>query len=568
MGVPRVALALAAAVVLGTGPGRAQAVRGQLVDRASGAPISGAFVVLLDQQEREVARALTDDRGRFLLRAPEPGTYRLRSKRIGFRLTLSPPFVLEAEQTLPYRLEVDAVPTTLPPVVVEGRPQCGTRGAEGTVVARLWEEAREALAAVSWTEGSQLYQYSIRMFERDLPESGTRVTREKSWTRSGYAETPFRSAPAQQLAERGYVVEEGRDRVYFAPDAGVLLSEVFAGTHCFNATPGPDELVGLSFEPVPGRYLPEIKGVLWLSRRTAELWRLEFSYTRLPPELPEGPLGGRIEFLRLPTGAWIVRGWFIRMPLMGQIVYTQGGRQPVSKVLGYRETGGQVLTIMTPRGELVFSLDRAVVEGVVYDTTRGRPLAQAVVLVEGTEYSTRADDRGNFQMALPLEGEYALSFSHPRLDSLGFRPDPVPVVLRRGERAAVSLGIPAEVRLLSRLCPEMDPQGEERALVGKVVKWDGSPAAGATVQVEWQTIGGAAGEIRARTLTSETSADSVGVYLVCRLPQGVVTVRARLGSSSSQPLRLRFTAEGVWIDDRTYRGFPGRIWSQELRLVR
>lgn len=564
----RAALALAAFGVLGTAPVLAQAVRGQLVDRANGAPISGAFVVLLDQQEREVARALTGDQGRFLLRAPGPGTYRLRSKRIGFRMTVSPPLVLEAEQTISYRLEVEAVPTSLPPVIVEGRPQCGTRGEEGTVVARLWEEAREALAAVSWTEGSRLYQYSVRMFERDLPESGTRVTRERSWTRSGYAETPFRSAPAEQLAERGYVVEEGRDRVYFAPDAGVLLSEVFAATHCFDATPGPGELVGLSFEPAPGRYLPEIKGVLWLNRRTAELRRLEFSYTRLPPELPEGPLGGRIEFLRLPTGAWIVREWFIRMPLMGQIVYTQGGRQPVSKVLGFRETGGQVLAIMTPRGQLVFSMDLAVVEGAVYDTSRGRPLAQAVVLVEGTGYSTRADDQGNFQIALPLEGEYALSFSHPRLDSLGFGPDPVPVVLRRGERSVVSLGIPAEVRILSRLCPEIDPYGEERAVVGKVLKWDGSPAAGATVQVEWQAIAGTAGALRARTLTSETTADSAGAYLVCRVPQGIVTVQARLGSSSSQPLQLRFTREGVWVNDRTYRSLPGRIWTQELKLVR
>ncbi|GIW51294.1 MAG: hypothetical protein KatS3mg081_0649 [Gemmatimonadales bacterium] len=544
-----------------------QAVRGQLVDRANGRGVSGAFVVLLDAQEREVARALTDDRGRFLLRAPAAGTYRLQSKRIGFRVTVSPPLVLEAERTISYRLEVDAVPASLPPVIVEGKPQCGTRGEAGTIVARLWEEAKEALAAVSWTEGSRLYQYSLRMFERDLPDVGTRVIRERSWTRSGYAETPFRSAPAEDLAERGYVVEEGRDRVYFAPDAGVLLSEVFAGTHCFNAIPGVGGRIGLSFEPVPERHLPEIKGVLWLDQSTAELRALEFSYSRLPPELPEGPIGGRIEFMRLPTGAWIVREWFIRMPLMGQIVYTEGRREPVSKVMGYRETGGQVLSITDSRGRVIFSMDRAVMEGSVYDTTRGRPLPRALVVLEGTEYSTTADDRGNFHMALPVEGDYQLAFRHPRLDSLGFRPDPVPVSLKRGQRVTVSLGIPAEDRILPRLCPELDPEGDERAIVGRVIKADGSPAAGATVQLEWQTVGGTEGALRARNWKGEVTADSSGSYRACGIPLTAVAVQARLGSAASQPLMLRFTRDGVWVGNR-YRSFPGRIWTQELRLGR
>ncbi len=548
-------------------PAPGQAVRGLLVDRANSRGVAGAFVVLLDAEEQEVARALTDDRGRFLLRAPAAGTYRLQSKRIGFRLTVSPPIVLEPDRTISYRLEVDAVPASLPPVIVEGKPQCGTRGEAGTIVARLWEEAKEALAAVSWTEGSRLYRYSLRMFERDLPESGNRVTRERSWARSGYAETPFRSAPAEDLAERGYVVEEGRDRVYFAPDAGVLLSDVFAGTHCFNAIPGSGDRIGLAFDPVPGRYLPEIKGVLWLDRGTAELRKLEFSYTRLPPELPEGPIGGRIEFMRLPTGAWIVREWFIRMPLMGQIVYTQGNRQPVSKVMGFRETGGQVLTISDPRGRVIFSMDRAVLEGSVYDTTRGRLLPRAVVVLEGTEYSTTADDGGNFQLVLPVEGSYQLSFRHPRLDSLGYWPDPVSVNLRKGQRVVASLGIPPEVRVLPRLCPELEPEGEEKVIVGRVMKADGSPAAGATVRLEWQTVGGSERALRAKNWTAEGTADSAGSYRVCGVPLAAVTIQARLGSDVSQPLVLRFTRDGVWVGSR-YRSFSGRIWIQELRLRR
>lgn len=548
-------------------PAWGQAVRGELVDRVNQRGVAGAFVVLLDANEREVARALTDDRGRFLLHAPAAGTYRLQSKRIGFRLTVSPPIVLETGRTVSYRLEVDAVPASLPPVIVEGKPQCGSRGEAGSVVARLWEEAREALAAVSWTEGSRLYQYSLRMFERDLPEVGNRVTRERSWTRSGYAETPFRSAPAEDLAERGYVVEEGRDRIYFAPDAAVLLSDVFAGNHCFNAIPGSGGRIGLAFDPVEGRHVPEIKGVLWLDQHTSELRELEFGYTKLPPELPEGPIGGRIEFMRLPTGAWIVREWFIRMPLMGQIVYTQGGRQPVSKVMGYRETGGQVLAITDPRGRVIFSMDRAIVEGSIYDTTEGRPLPRAVVVVEGTEYSTTADERGSFQLVLPIEGTYQLSLRHPRLDSLGFRPDPVSTELRRGRRVTVSLGLPPEVRILPRLCPELEPEGDTKAIVGRVVRADGAPAAGAVVRLEWQTVSGAEPALRARNWMAEVTADSAGSYVACGVPLAAVSVQARLNSEISQPVVLRFTREGVWIGNR-YRSFSRRIWTQDLRLGR
>ncbi len=559
--------ALAVLLAIRALPAWGQAVRGELVDRVNHRGVAGAFVVLLDAEEREVARALTDDRGRFLLRAPAAGTYRLQSKRIGFRLTVSPPIVLETGRTLSYRLEVDAVPASLPPVIVEGKPQCGSRGEAGSVLAQLWEEAKEALAAVSWTQGSRLYQYSLRMFERDLSEVGNRVTRERSWTRSGYAETPFRSAPAEDLAERGYVVEEGRDRIYFAPDASVLLSEVFAGTHCFNAIPGSGGRIGLAFDPVQGRHVPEIKGVLWLDQGTSELRELEFSYTGLPPELPEGPIGGRIEFMRLPTGAWIVREWFIRMPLMGQIVYTQGVRQPVSKVLGYRETGGQVLTITDPRGRVIFSVDRVILEGSVYDTTEGRPLPRAVVVVEGTEYSTTADDRGGFQMVLPIEGNYRLSFRHPRLDSLGFQPDPVPTELRRGRRVSVSLGLPPEVRILPRLCPQLESEGDAKVIVGRVVRADGSPAAGAVVRLVWQTVSGTEPVLRARNWTGEVTADSAGSYVVCGVPLAAVSVQARLNSAVSQPVVLRFTREGVWIGNR-YQSFSRRIWTQDLRLGR
>src|SRR3990172_5928581 len=147
--------------VAGAAPLPAQAVRGQLVDLGNGFPIGGAFVVLLDQERKEAARVLTGPDGTFLFSAPRPRTYPLQSKRIGFRVAESPPLTLAAGETIGYRLRVEAVPARLPPVVVEGRPQCGTRGEQGTAVAQLWEEAREALAAVHWTAGQRALPYPV-----------------------------------------------------------------------------------------------------------------------------------------------------------------------------------------------------------------------------------------------------------------------------------------------------------------------------------------------------------------------------------------------------------------------
>lgn len=561
-----------AGLALAVRPLAGQAVRGQLVDRSNGFPIGGAFVVLLDQQGTEVARVLTGDAGSFLIRAPGPGTYRLQSKRIGFRMQESLPIVLAEGQTVSYRLEVEAVPARLPPVVVEGRPQCGSRGDEGSAVAQLWEEAREALAAVRWTEGQRVYDYTLELFERDLAPAGQRVEKERTWARSGSAEVPFRSLPAESLAAYGYVVGNDREgRTYYAPDAGVLLSDVFLEDHCFTARQGSGELaglVGLAFVPAPRRRLPDVRGVLWLDRETAELRFLEYRYANLPAFLPEGALGGRVEFLRLENGAWIVLDWSIRMPLMGLVVDRSSGRPRDPTVLGFRERGGKVTAIRTSSGALVYSAGVAILGGTVVDSTRqGARLARAAVEVAGTPYRAVSDADGRFQISAPLEGTYAAIFRHPRLDSLGITPDPQPVALARGRRASVVLAIPPEPRIVERLCPGGMARGE-RVLTGVVRDATGRPVAGAEVLASWQAIGGAPGAPVVTELHAAAAADSAGRYVLCGMPPARLRLSARAGQNHSAEVVLEFSASGVWIEEREYRSAPGRIWTQDLALRR
>ncbi|MCH7473409.1 MAG: carboxypeptidase regulatory-like domain-containing protein, partial [Gemmatimonadetes bacterium] len=85
-------------------PAHAQVLRGVLVDSATSLPIDAAFVVLLGASGVERARILTDGLGRFVLRAPEPGGYRLKSERIGYRSVLSPLFQLGDGSEIEYQL--------------------------------------------------------------------------------------------------------------------------------------------------------------------------------------------------------------------------------------------------------------------------------------------------------------------------------------------------------------------------------------------------------------------------------------------------------------------------------
>lgn len=61
--------------------------------------------------------------------------------------------------------------------------------------------------------------------------------------------------------------------MFYAPDAEVLLSDAFLDSHCFSlreATVQGEARLGLTFEPVPGRTIPEVRGVLWWTPKTLD----------------------------------------------------------------------------------------------------------------------------------------------------------------------------------------------------------------------------------------------------------------------------------------------------------
>lgn len=514
---------------------------------------------MLDAQGREIARAVTDHDGRFALQLPGPGSYQLRAKRVGFRPHLSPILTLASGQTLRHRLEIEPIAIDLTAVVVEGERQCDlTARRSGAAVAALWEELREALSAVSWSARDPGYHYDVAVFQRDLSAS-RRVTHDSTVVVAGQFRSPFRSPAAAELAQHGYVVADGDGWVYSAPDADVLLSDTFLATHCFDTRIGRGAtagLLGLGFAPIRRRDVPDVTGVLWVDRATSELRYLEVDYTALPAALRDTPAGGRVSFRRVPSGAWIVQDWVIRMPQLG-----------AASGAASRHAGGEVLRITKPGGTVIYSRPLATLEGMVFDSTTGAGLAHAIVSLPGTPYSTRTDGKGRFQLEVPFEGTRRITFAHPRLDSLPVVTAEGSVDLRADTAVAVRLAVPSEATLIAWLCPGTAIPADGRVVVGLVRKQSVDPLPRATIVLTWQVLRALGRRLLARASRLTTQTDEAGWYTACGLPLGrPITLHASDATSAAPEVSLTFARGGVTVgvDVGGWQAFVGRIWRQDL----
>jgi hypothetical protein len=112
-------LAGLAGAVVPAGGAAAQAIDGRVVAHATGAPIRGADLILLDTLDRAVAAAVSDADGGFRIEAPGPGTWRLAAQLIGYRTVLSDPLDVDTgdEVTVDVRLTVKAIEIDEPIVV-------------------------------------------------------------------------------------------------------------------------------------------------------------------------------------------------------------------------------------------------------------------------------------------------------------------------------------------------------------------------------------------------------------------------------------------------------------------
>ena len=196
----------------------------------------------------------------------------------------------------------------------------------------------------------------------------------------------------------------------------------------------------------------------------------------------------------------------------------------------------------------------AIVQGTVWDSIAGRPLEGARVYLVGTPASTTTGAAGTFRLEHGMEGRYAVAFGGPRLDSLGYVPEPVDAELVRGTPAVVALSIPSVAGIRRALCADADSVGGG-AIFGTVThRTDGAPAAGQEVRLVWDRFEThyAVANMLIRTGGISVRTDEDGRYHVCGVPinhrirvtypAGDRTVEAGLSrANTTLPVRYDFT---------------------------
>lgn len=93
-------------------------ITGQVMEAASGQPIVGARVALLDSRGLVVRSVESDAAGNFHLRVERPGAHRLRADRVGYRRSTSPPVTVVPDDTLRVEMRMSSEALVLEPLTV------------------------------------------------------------------------------------------------------------------------------------------------------------------------------------------------------------------------------------------------------------------------------------------------------------------------------------------------------------------------------------------------------------------------------------------------------------------
>src|SRR5438270_706026 len=119
-----------------------QVVRLRALEDGSRRPAVGALVSLRDSAGLPLARALTDETGRAVLRAPRAGRYAIRIERIGYLGITLEPVAVSLSDTLALEAVVPNTIRRLPDITVASRSPvvCELQPSAGELVATLWEE--------------------------------------------------------------------------------------------------------------------------------------------------------------------------------------------------------------------------------------------------------------------------------------------------------------------------------------------------------------------------------------------------------------------------------------------
>lgn len=522
----RIVVVSAALVAMCTLPRdvRAQGISGTVRDALTSDALPGVLISVLDVDGERVRGVLSDAAGRFVVEVPM-GRYQLRAERIGLRTETTEPFDLN---TLRMRFElIEMAPRAvrIDGLVVDSRVRSCRIDPEAAVrIQRWWLEIKTALDASSILQREQFAHFQVEKFEREWGADLRRIVTENRRVEVSLSSRPFASAGAEFLADGGFVQGD----IFYAPDADVLLSDIFLSQHCFSLVVDDerDHQLGLRFEPTRARAVTDITGTLWVDTTTAELQNLDFRYANLDGAI-ENESGGLVAFEYLPSGAWIVSEWYIRMPKVG--LRREGGRQEFF-LLGYIDVGGEVAPLPDLATDVMGGAMGAI-RGVVFDSIRGGGLAGATVTVLGTGIQATTDVVGEFILINVPVGRHKVTFFHTDTDAWGLGSSFVEVDVKELLTSDARMAIPGFRQAARSLCLGRGADAQT-VIVGHMLGREREGLANVPIELSWQRQFDVDSTL-AQTILARTGPD--GRFVVCTVP-------------GEMRLKVRAEVNGRWID--------------------
>jgi hypothetical protein len=457
------------------------------------------------------------------------------------------------------------------PIAVRASAVCPKRGDQREALA-TWTAVTDALAAMVVASAAENQTASVKqiIFDRFLDRRGQRVIRQSSHRVTTGNVAPIRAArnPAV-FATEGYVDRTPNSVVYYGPDPDGLLHPTFAATHCLSirvdARRHPGE-IGVAFAPVRGRdSIPDIAGVLWLTRTPLALRSLEFEYRGVDQAILDARAGGRLQFETLTNGVPIISYWHIRSPRLahlpaGRVV---GGRPLVESavpIVGELHESGGLIAAGTLVDGTVWTAPLASLAGRILDSYSDAAVPGAVVTLDSTDVAAVSNVDGRFVFAQLLPGPYTMrvrdSVAVPRFraDSSGalVADTILQQVVTRTATATVQARLDRVATTDMRL-PWRAPVGgclgaqeDERRFVavGQIVTTDSLPLGHAALHLSWPEP-----ESRDLQTTIDTESDGDGQFVVCGVPASIPIV-ARVVAPSGRSYAGTMIVPDRLRDDR------------------
>lgn len=510
-------------------------VRGVATDSASAAPVAGAVITILSATGATLARTVSDSRGQFTVTVAGDGVpAHARVLRIGFRPR---DLDLAAVTDSPLRVVMVRLPPLLDAVRVTDRELCPNSSDRGGAFA-LWEQVRAGLLGTIVAREANPALATMLTYERREDAGDHIVEWQTVLVRSGNTTRPFiAAASAKQFADAGFMATDTAGQTLFAPDADVLLDEAFAATHCFRtqrADAGHRGEVGLAFTPARRRSgVVDVAGVVWVDAAVPSLRTLEFRHTGFDPRLDRTPPGGHIEFRTAANGLSFIDRWWIDIPILrvhrGAVGTIVGGRVSASQSDLYtvdeiQYSGGLVLAARWNDGSS-WAPDPSGVSGTVVEQGLSRPIAGALVSVDGTADTVTTDSAGRFSLTPLVTGRYRLRVADTTLESFarGRSSSRVADVLE-GRVVDLRFELPAIGETIAQACKadhrvvNADDQVFNSVLVGHLVDRDSGYTNNGEVRATWRVnLGGTPLD-----LSREALVDARGRFILCGVPSSVV----------------------------------------------